>query len=239
MAFVLLFLTSFIMLVSSCIHAGCKRHHLILFFFYGRAVFLCDCVPYLLYAWMSMLTFDDSVLAVAHWFPQLTSTSMQAVWSVDICWWWWCCCASRKGEPPGQGSPPSLPAALLNPPVLSPAYPSPVLPPLERAPYSPFSSPHTLAFGSLFTLNSLPGSFLVRPSGSQSPSTYLYLDAHSRQTQASLPHCGWGTLSWTQRPHPQLHVPLTVNSSRGHNLRPGGDWRKNMDAPSKCVAGSL
>ena len=31
---------------------------------------------------MSMLTFDDSVLAVAHWFPQLTSTSMLAVWSL-------------------------------------------------------------------------------------------------------------------------------------------------------------
>lgn len=187
----------------------------------------CPCWPLMIQS--SLLpTGSPSSLALACW---------QCGLSVDICWWWWCCCASRKGEPPGRAPLTPCPQRSWTP--LSPAYRSPVLPPLERAPYSPFSSPHTLDFGSLFTLNSLPGSFLVRPSGSQSPSTYLYLDAHSRQTQASLPHCSWGTLSRTQRTHPQPHVPLTVNSSRGHNLRPGGDWRKNVDAPSKCAAGSL
>ena len=148
MVFVFLFLTSFSMIISSCIHAGCKWHHFILFFFYyGLVVFHCTYVPYLLYPGISMLTFDDSVLAVARWFPQLTSASVPGVWSLCehlpmevalLC--------HQKGRAPWAGSPPAPPyPALWNPPVCSPASPSPVLPPLEPAPYSPFTSSHTLA----------------------------------------------------------------------------------------------
>ena len=133
---------------------------------------------------MSMLTFDDSVLAVAHWFPQLTSTSVPAVWSlcrhvlmavVQLC--------HQKGRAPWAGLPSHTPSAL-GPPVLSPACPSPVLHPLERVPYSPFSSSHTLAFGSLFTLNSLPGSFLVRPSGSHPAPASTWMHTQDRRRQA-------------------------------------------------------
>ena len=154
------------------------------FFYYGLVVFHCTYVPYLLYPGISMLTFDDSVLAVARWFPQLTSASVPGVWSLCehlpmevalLC--------HQKGRAPWAGSPPAPPyPALWNPPVCSPASPSPVLPsPWTCTLLSFHQLPH-LGLGSLFSLNSLPGSFLVSPSGSHPvpPSTWMHTQDRCR-----------------------------------------------------------
>lgn len=226
------------------------------FFFYGRAVFLCDCVPYLLYAWMSMLTFDDSVLAVAHWFPQLTSTSMLAVWSVDICWWWWCCCASRKGEPPGRAPLPPCPQRSWTP--LSSHQPTQALCslPLNVHPtlLSPAPTPWPLVLCSPWILfQEVSWSDLQVVSHPVPTSTWMHTQDRHRQafliaagghcpglrghTLSCMCHSLWtlqGGITWGQEgiggrtwmPHQSAWLALYSSYATGSNHESQGAWRE-------------
>lgn len=100
--------------------------------------------------------------------------------------------------------------------------PCPVL--LSPWTYTPLSFHQLpLAFGSLFSLNSLPGSFLVNLS-CRYPRTSLYLDEHWRHAQACLPCSSWGQLSHPQRPYSQ---PPPARVMYGDYLR-DTNWGKQM-----------
>lgn len=100
--------------------------------------------------------------------------------------------------------------------------PCPVL--LSPWTYTPLSFHQLpLAFGSLFSLNSLPGSFLVNLS-CRYPRTSLYLDEHWKHAQACLPCSSWGQLSHPQRPYSQ---PPPARVTYGDYLR-DTNWGKQM-----------
>ena len=166
------------------------------------------------------LTFDGLILFVAHSWECSRC-------SVNICWWEWYCCTVGKGDGSGQLAPlptPAPPLLNLHPTILSPAHPKPCAPFPWTCTLLSFHQLPPLAFGSPFTLNSLPGSFLVNLSHSHR-STYFCLDEHSRQAQTCLPCHSWGTLSQPQKPHPQPPTACVTHCElfRAYKLRSVND----------------